>query len=884
MCGVMINQLRYLTFGIAVLSVLVATPARAEIDSPGMEEFNVDEWTSEEAGEPAPSTLQPLHPSTLQPLLSNSEQPATTVEEWIAQIEQSVIQVTGVQLNATETGLEIILETNEPLEVPSTSAVGNALITDIPNAVLALPEGEEFQAANPTEEIALVSVTGLPNNRVRVAITGVDAPPTANLSVEASGLVIAVTPGTGVAATEDDAIQVVVTATRTEEDILNVPRSVTVVEREEIEEQSRLNRNLFEILGTTVPGFGPPNQSDRPNAQSLRGREALILIDGVPQDSNFFDSTGLSSFDPSIVERIEVVSGPTGLYGSGASGGVVNIITRRPEEPFTVRADVGVSAGLGELEGDSFAYNLGFGFSGFEGNVDYLFNFAGQFNNQFYDAEGDRIPQSDPTLAGATIFNIFGRLGFVITGEQRLQLSVNHASDRREIDFISDPIVRTIPGRQTARALPVDFEFDGVDRPGNRTTSVNLNYSHDDLFGSRLQAQAYYWDNQLTGLPFDDRGGFLDIVSSDLFEAEAFGGRLQIETPLAQPVSLLWGADYRNERNERPGNILDPDAFDQGILRSIGQTNEIPPYFIDQLGLFGQIQWDVTPNLALSGGIRQEFVGLSADDYTTFFGRDIEGGNVNFDATVFNAGLVYRATDNISLFTSFSQGFSIPLLFTLFDPPPGFTFEGGFEELEPQTVDNYEIGVRGRWGDLQASVSGYYAFSELGTFLQNIPGTASSRLVRAPQRNYGVEAAVDWQPGDQWQLGAAVGWNEGESDPDDDGEFTALSTFDVQPWKLTAYIENQTTPTWSNRLQLLYSGNRDRGFEAGVDGVAIEDYVTLDLISQLQIGDGVLSLGIENLLDNQYFPVFSQVGGAFNDANYRAAPGRRVSLSYSITW
>ncbi|NJL39086.1 MAG: TonB-dependent receptor [Leptolyngbyaceae cyanobacterium SM1_4_3] len=870
----MINQLRYLTFGIAVLSVLVATSVRAEIDSTDVEEL------SNRENSPPPPYLP-----TFPPPLSNLEQPATTVEEWIAQIEQSVVQVTRVQVNATETGLEIILETNEPLEVPSTSAVGNALITDIPNAVLTLPEGGEFQAANPTAEIALVSVAGLPNNRVRVAITGVDALPSANLSVEASGLVIAVTPGTGVAEIEDDAIQVVVTATRTEEDILDVPRSVTVITREEIEEQSRLNRNLFEILGTTVPGFGPPNQSDRNNAQTLRGRDVLILIDGVPQSSNFFGAAGFASFDSSTVERIEVVSGPTGLYGSGAAGGVINVITSRPEEPFTVQAEVGISADLGELEGDSFAYDLGFGFSGIEGNIDYLFNFAGRFTNQFYDAEGDRIPQNNPTLSGATVLNFFGRSGIDITDEQRLQISASHVRDRREVDFITDPIVQDISGRQRARALAADLSFDELERPGNTTTNINLNYTHDDVFGSRLQAQAYYWDNDVTDFPFDDRGGFIDAIVYGPFLGEAFGGRLQIETPIAQPLELLWGVDYRNERNENIFFVIDPVAFDEDeVVRSLEERTWLPPYFVDQLGLFGQLQWDVTPDLAFSGGIRQEFVELRADDYTTFFGDDIEGGTVNFDATVFNAGLVYRATDNISLFASFSQGFSVPGFFTFINPPAGFSIEGGFEELEAQKVDNYEIGVRGRWDNLQASLAGYYAYSEQGAFLQNIPGTALSTLIRAPQRNYGVEAAIDWQPGDQWQLGTTFGWNEGEADADDDGEFLALGTFDVQPWKLTAYVQHQTTPTWNNRLQLLYSGNRDRGFEDGSDGVAIEEYITFDLISQFQLGDGTLSLAVENLLDNQYFPVFSQVASGFNDAGYLAARGRRVSLTYSISW
>ncbi|NJN88316.1 MAG: TonB-dependent receptor [Leptolyngbyaceae cyanobacterium SL_7_1] len=660
----MVNQLRYWMVGVGVLSVLVATSARAAMTSEAVGEFG---------GEAA-------------------------VKQWIAQGE-SVVLITGVRVDATETGLAIAVDADKPLEIPSTSVVGNALIVDIPNAVLALPEGEEFQAVAPTAEVALVSVTSLPNNRVRVAITGVNAPPTVDLGVTGAGLLLAVTPETEAAEAEEDAIQVVVTATRTEEDILDVPRSVTVVPRETIEEQSRLNRNVFEILGTTIPGFGPPNQSDRNNAQTLRGRDVLILIDGVPQSSNFFGAAGFASLDPSIIERIEVVSGPTGLYGSGAAGGVINVITRRPEEALSIQADIGVSADLGELEGDSFAYDIGLGLSDTDGDVDYLFNVSGRFTDQFYDAEGNRIPQNNPTLSGATIFNLFGRLGFNITDEQRLQLSASHVRDRREVDFISDPIVRSIGGRQRARTLDVDLSFDELENPGNTTTNVNLNYTHDDVLGSRLQTQAYYWNNDVTDFPFDDRGGFIDAIVYGPFRGEAFGGRLQIETPIAQPLDLLWGADYRNERNENIFYVIDPVAFDQdGVVRSLEERTWLPPYFVDQIGLFGQLQWDITPDLTLSGGIRQEFLELQADDYTTFFGDDIEGGTVNFDATVFDAGLVYRPTENISLFASFSQGFSVPGFFTFINPPPGFSIEGGFEELAPQKVDNYEIGIRGRWG------------------------------------------------------------------------------------------------------------------------------------------------------------------------------------------
>jgi iron complex outermembrane recepter protein len=901
----MLNRWQYLMFGATVLSALMAMSVRAEVNPQEMVEELDDRQSSLVISElPIVAGHESLDDPEAQMTNDNGqvtnpdlEPPATTVEEWIAQIEQSLIQVTAVQVNATETGVEITLETDEPLEVPGTSVVGNALIADIPNAVLALPEGEEFQQVNPVEEIALVSVTSLPNNRVRVVITGSDAPPTANLSVEPSGLVLAITPGTEAATGEDeDAIQVVVTATRTEEDILNVPRSVTVVEREEIEEQARLNRNLYEILGTTVPGFGPPNQSDRNNAQLLRGREPLVLIDGVPQNSNFYGAIGLRGFDPNIVERIEVVSGPTGLYGSGAAGGVVNIITRRPEEQFTSRAEIGVSADLGNLEGDSFAYDLGYGFSGSEENIDFLFNLGTQFTNQFYDAEGDRIPQDNPTLAGATVINLFGQLGFELGEQQRLQITANYAQDEREVDFISDPIVRAIPGRQTARALEVNQDYINLDEPGNQTASVNLSYSHENLLGSQLQLQAYYWRNEDRAFPFDDRGGFYDAITVfSPFEAEAFGGRLQIETPLFENAELLWGTDYRNERNELILEIIDPVDFDNSggqIVRSIGERNLLPPYRINQLGLFaqaqigfGSVQSDSNdPRFILSGGIRQEFVGLDVEDYTTFFGDEVEGGNPNFDATVFNVGGVFRATENISLFASFSQGFSVPLLFSLATAPSGISVDEGFEALEPQQIDNYEIGVRGRWQNLQASLAAFYSYSELGTFFQFNSGDSVGTLTRAPQRNYGIEATLDWQATDRWQLGSAISWNEGEADADNDDEFTALGTFDIQPLKLTAYVEHQTTPTWRNRLQLLYSGSRDSGFEDGADGLPIEDYVTLDLISQLQFGDGTLSLAVENLLDNQYFPVFSQVSSGFDDTGYRAARGRRVSLTYAISW
>lgn len=331
--------------------------------------------------------------------------------------------------------------------------------------------------------------------------------------------------------------------------------------------------------------------------------------------------------------------------------------------------------------------------------------------------------------------------------------------------------------------------------------------------------------------------------------------------------------------------------------------NLAPAYDLDNLGLFGQLQWDVTDKFLLSGGIRYDRFGFSVDDYVTFYDDDfnrffdpgfdeaeatIEGGERTFDSTVFNVGTVYQMTPELSAFANFSQGFSVPrfLSFLGFPPTPStFTIDGSIDDLQPQKVNQYELGFRGRWDTVQFSLAGFYNTSDLGARLvENDRGILT--LQRAPERIYGVEASVDWQPSDRWQLGAVVGWNEGESDPNDDGDFQALNSFSIQPLKLTAYVQHETLPGWNNRLQLLYVGDRDRASETlddrgrPVDPKAIEGYVVVDYISSVSLGGGTLQIGVQNLFDHQYSSVYSQALRASN----LAESGRTLTASYRLSW
>ncbi|MGF1571425.1 MAG: TonB-dependent receptor plug domain-containing protein [Nodosilinea sp.] len=337
-----------------VLSVLSSTlnamglAARAQETVEGVEREEVEalgDSTPSPLNSSADTSPQTL-PSGTPTLLSDLEQPATTIADWMAQVEASLVQITGVRVETTEAGLQLVLETanGRELAAPTTQTVGNALIADIPNAMLALPEGGAFEQFAPAEGIALVSVTNEPGDRVRVAITGTDAPPVG--AVTATGL--AVTLGAAVVGAEDEAIQVVVTgaqdegynprsattATRTDTPLRDIPQSIQVVPRQVLEDRNV--RTVGEAV-ETVSGVV--------ETLSYLGSSSPIYtvrsIRGFQQDfsnfrNGFREQGGAQLSLIGTTEQVEVLKGPASvLFGAIEPGGVINLITRQPlDEPY----------------------------------------------------------------------------------------------------------------------------------------------------------------------------------------------------------------------------------------------------------------------------------------------------------------------------------------------------------------------------------------------------------------------------------------------------------------------------------------------------------------------------------------------------------------------
>jgi iron complex outermembrane recepter protein len=834
----------------------------------------------------------------------------------------AVAKVTNVRVNSTDKGIEIILESaNVEVLKPINKSEGNNFIADIPNAMLSLPTGKDFDLANPVKGIVSVTVTQADTNTVRVTVKGETGLPKAELFDGDEGLIFEVAPVASVAqpseqpqtaapeekptnekqpeqasAREDEAIELVVTATRTEENLQNVPRTVTVIKREQIEQLAPISRDLTDIIGKLTPGAGPPTGTVR--NQNLRGRPPQVLIDGVPVTSN--DSNGgfqrdIRSISPDVVERVEIVRGPSAVYGDGATGGVINIITRKPSgQKLTSQTEIGVSASAADgsfLRGESFGNFFSHSISIAEGNFDVFALFSRKSTGLGFDAAGDKIADYDGTSETQTL-QAFGKVGVDLTDTQRLQVTANITRDRIDPSVISDPSVDQLPFRRKAGTIPFDPIYIGIDDQQTYNTAFSLDYSNQDIFGSKLNAQAYYRYTRIVplyfdGRPFGDPSGISNLESID----DKWGGRLQIETPLFKTANILWGVDYSKASIEGINNIFDPVEFDNSggrVLRLIDKRTTYPRFEIDNLGLFSQLQWEMNPQWILSGGLRYERFNINVPDYINSNGDVIGGGARNLDDIVFNAGIVFKPTENISVYTNFSQGFSIPQIARILgsNAQPGFRFGRDVDISEPQKVNNYEIGVRGDWNKVQASIAAFYTQSELGTTTvpnPNNPGFL--QLARAPQRNYGLEAAIDWEVAKNWQLGSTFTWSEGENDIDGDGDFRALSSYEVPPIKLTAYVQNKTTPGWQNRLQALYVGNRDRAFKDGSDSGPVDSYFVLDFVSSIKLGAGTLDIGIENLLNAQYTPYLNQVvADAIGNSYDFPARGRTVRATYRITW
>jgi len=153
---------------------------------------------------------------------------------------------------------------------------------------------------------------------------------------------------------------VVVSATRSERTVADQPMSVTVVEKEQIQETpaNSLDDVLRTTVGINVPLISSYQIHPTGNSFSMRGLggiRALVMLDGVPINDPFFGYVQWNRVPMENIERVEVVRGASAsMWGNYAMGGVVNIITRKPGDKNSYMASGG-GGSYGTYRGDAAA-------------------------------------------------------------------------------------------------------------------------------------------------------------------------------------------------------------------------------------------------------------------------------------------------------------------------------------------------------------------------------------------------------------------------------------------------------------------------------------------------------------------------------------------------
>ncbi|MDX1654344.1 MAG: TonB-dependent receptor [Candidatus Competibacteraceae bacterium] len=650
---------------------------------------------------------------------------------------------------------------------------------------------------------------------------------------------------------------VVESATRTETPVSELTRSVTVVSEVEVEQQQRIDRSVGEILSKTIPGFSPSTEANTDFGQTLRGRTFLTLIDGVPQSTPLRDGRrSLNSIDSAAIERIEVIRGGTALYGFGATGGLVSIITKRPQAgEFNISGDAGVRFSTTHFD-DSVGWNTNLQSSGRSGEVDYLISGTAVQRGGFFDADGDRIP-ADPVgvqggLADTDTYNVLGKIGFEPDADQRFQLTGNYYSLTQDSDFAGvsfegDP-------QQGIKTPALRGNFNPED-PATDNINLNFEYGNTDLWGSGLKAQLYYADIEFI------YGKFPGFPQTRI-ESEKVGSRLTIDTPVELDnwaFEVVWGVDYLQDETQQTAT----DAPDTS-----------PELSQDALAGFAQLELPIGEWGLINAGVRYEDISVEVSDFTNRQGVFVPGGTLEFQEDIYNLTGTFYATENIDLYGGFSQGFTVTEIGRSLTDQTFATAEEA--ESEAQRTDNYEIGLRAFYDRWDGSIVAFFSESDNGTtFDQNL------NIVKQPEEIWGVELAVDMDATDRLRLGGTFTWMEGQVDLDNDGDFEEdLPSTRIPPTKITAYAEYAPNDWSLYRLQGLYSGDREVDSTQFGGTSDIDSYFLMDAYAGFQAGPGEVQVGVENLLNEDYFPVINQA----YDLSFAFAkgPGRTVSLNYAF--
>ena len=615
----------------------------------------------------------------------------------------------------------------------------------------------------------------------------------------------------GIAAVQE----VIVTATKREENLQRVPVAVTALTPTVLaQHQVSSSDDYIKLLpSVSFQSFGP-GQSQLYFRGLASGGDGLH-IGSLPGSGIYVDEVPLTTIANGVdmhvydIARVEALSGPQGtLFGASSLSGTLRIITNQPETThflgfgWTARSTEFTDGQPGgEIEGfvnvpinDKVAIRI-VGFDEHDG---------GYIDNILKSRTFNLDPGSDPATGDTLTENnkrfVKNDFNDVDTYGARAALKVDlndswtitpgviYQHQKADGNFLVNPKLGDLKVADFSPDLNVDDWYLASMTIKGKIGNWDVLYAGGWFERSVLNradysyyAVAYDAAGYTSYVTFPNgHGGFLDpdqqFNSFDAYSKQSH--EFRISSPAEDPVRLLAGLFYERQTDLSTSNYVIPGLTAAGDPRAVpGATDDIFYKHLNRVdrdfALFGELAWDIRPNLTLTLGGRyftadntllgfSGFSGNATDPTTCFASSAIsQVPCVNVNAEVNEAGethkanLSWRITPQAMVYATYSTGFR----------PGGINrpVKGQAEPpYNPDTVDNYEIGWKTTWLDGRVRFNGAIFDEEWHgvQYALSPPGAAGVTIIdnAGDARSYGIEGDVAWRPIEPLTLTASGTW------------------------------------------------------------------------------------------------------------------------------
>ncbi|MDY0203999.1 MAG: TonB-dependent receptor [Desulfovibrio desulfuricans] len=557
-----------------------------------------------------------------------------------------------------------------------------------------------------------------------------------SLSLAALGLCLSVTTATakqGPAAPDYTLDAITVTATKREQKIKDIATSISTATDLDLENAAA---HTLKDATRLFPNVHMKSTSSG-NEIVIRGfstwdtalqSPAGLYVDEIPYPISYMQNLYLLDID-----KVEVLRGPQGtLFGQNSESGVVNLTRRVPDDQ--VRAHIFTDAGTYNT------YRLGAAASA--PLLEDRAYFSGSFLRHQSDGYVDNL-YKDSTRA-ARHESTSGRGMLRLTPTDRLDLRFSLDASRQE-DGVGTMRLDTGPYRSNRW----EVRSDAADSSSANFTLPALiaSYIGDAVKLTSISSYTAYNYEMKSDI---DRTPLPTGVSDMQINQRGFTQELRLASVGKSRLSWVTGTYLGSSRTETDMNRL----MQRAVARSYLHTD----YISDTGALFGQSTWSIVEGLRLTLGLRAEHTRLNGEQtYRTMASRRHYTKDVSYTELLPMASLSWDATDNITPYISWSQGY-LPGGFNVFSANNRSNFY-----YEPEYSTNYELGLKTHWLDdrLTANVTAFYSSIRDKQVREEDPsgGVGTWKFTNSAQaHSSGLEAEIKAYPLPGLELRGGVGY------------------------------------------------------------------------------------------------------------------------------